>query len=107
MPNEVRNFWKPEKAGDKIEGKFAGAFKLGLGWSIKVGEQYVNLTLVLADTLKRQMPKIGDQMNIEYTGNDKRVKLYDVFINGVLVDRNAPVDLETALNEAVRTGRNR
>lgn len=105
------NFWKPEKTGDKIEGKFAGAYRMGLGHSIKLMVDdgpgvYVNLTFMVASALKSSPPRSGDKIRIEYRGTEKRTKMFDVFVNDKLADPNAPVDLSGALDASIEQGRN-
>lgn len=105
------NFWKPQNSGDTVKGIFGGAFEFGLSNAIKLidkatnADTFVNLTLIIAICLKREPPKIGDEVGIIYNGTEKRTKLYDVYINGKLIDRNAPVDLEKALNHSIDQGR--
>lgn len=105
-----RNFWKAQDEGDSIEGKFSGIFKMGLGYSAKLvtadeEEVFINLTLVVADALDKGNVKLEDDVLIEFKGVDKRTKIFDVTINGKLVDRNAPVDTKEGLKAALALSR--
>lgn len=100
-------FWKPEEAPGFIEGTLIGAYKIGKGHSIKLDDTFVNLTLMISNNLKGapQKVKCGDKVRIEYTGTEKGVKYFDVYVNGAKCDPNAPVELSGAIDAAIEAGR--
>lgn len=91
----VSNFWKPEKEGETLRGKFGGllegSWKGDPVFSMRIGESLVSLGAVLASYVRSNPKafKVGADVAITYLGRKKRTKLFSVSVGGKLLTRDS------------------
>lgn len=83
VAQDDRRVWDTSKAAS-CEGKFEGWVKGRFGVLLKLDTAYVKLTTVVSNTLEPVARSLrpGDKIRVDYTGLNKRTKLFDVYVNG-------------------------
>jgi hypothetical protein len=84
----VSPFWKPEKEGEILQGKFFRFETTNKGLAMRLDTKLVGMGIVLLKAFKpiAKKMKIGDNVKLEYIGKSKRTKLYNIWINDKSLD---------------------